>query len=193
MPRFLLGGRAYCGDSVICRIKICFNFLDSFVLVHLKISLLSHHLCFQQYHLVYLVWGWSASKNMISVLLWTCWVDLKATTRHSIDPFPPSLLCCRLIWQGSNGRGLCGRDPLPHQCYSRWQKRTPSCAASAAAWRRMCYAFGVVVSGKGDGNFGCSGGGMTQTLLISSTMSLQVRSSLPICMCLYFEGSYHCF
>lgn len=56
----------------------------------------------------------------------------------SLTPSFSPLLSCRLTWRGSNGRGLCGRVLPLHPSSSRWQRRTPSYAASAAAWRPMC-------------------------------------------------------
>lgn len=101
----------------------------------------------------------------------------KAATLLTWHSFCPSSLY-RLTWLGSNGRGLCGRVPPLHPSFSLWRRKIPFYAASAAAWRPMCWVYGGGVSGRAGGSFGFSGGGMTLTLQILSTMSLQVRHYL---------------
>lgn len=104
----------------------------------------------------------------------TCLLELPMTWLCFLSP--------RLISLGLNGSVTCGRaQHLPPSC-SRWRRRIPSWAASAAASRPTCSACGAATSARAAGSSGYSGGGMTPTLLTWSIMISQVgaRSHLPL-------------
>lgn len=86
-----------------------------------------------------------------------------------------SFFAFRPTSQGSNGSALYGRAPPRPQYSSRWQKRTPSCAASVAAWRRTCWACGGDTRPLVAGSSGSFGGETTPTSPSSSTMTSHVR------------------
>ncbi len=87
----------------------------------------------------------------------------------------PSLFAFRLTSPGSNGSVLCGRAPPRPPSSSRWRRRTPSCAASVAAWRQTCWVCGGGTRLLAGGRSGSFGGEMTPTLPSSSTMTYHVR------------------
>lgn len=89
-----------------------------------------------------------------------------------------ALLCSafslRLTWLGLNGSGMFGKVQHRPRFSSRWRRRTPSCAASAAAWKRRCWVCGEGTTRPAAGSCGSSGGEKTRTLLSSYTTNCQV-------------------
>lgn len=82
----------------------------------------------------------------------------------------------RLTSLASNGSALYGKAPHLHPSSSLWLRRTPSCAASAGAWRQTCWACGGGIRHLDAESSGSSGGVMIPTLQSSSTTSFQVGS-----------------
>ena len=107
------------------------------------------------------------------------------TLHHSQTPLSKSL---RLTWQGSNGGASCGRGPPRRPSSSRWLRRTPSSAASAAAFPRTFWVCGGDTRPPGAGSCGSSGGETTPASQSWSTMSSQVGSCSKwvFCICSSF-------
>lgn len=112
--------------------------------------------------------------------MYTTFVNIYGIVVYGVDC--PELSVCfsvsdlRLTSQASNGSALYGKAPHLHPSSSLWLRRTPSCAASAGAWRQTCWACGGGTRHLDAESSGSSGGAMIPTLLSSSTTSFQVGS-----------------